>query len=119
MEAKDRLTFLSDTSGEFGTNTAKYKNPAEHYCLMVQKLAEYENFMKENGFKDIKQLKKDFKETAEALNLCLKNLYSESVVGVDSAYFSDAIEAICKKQEKEPNFEIDNNYLFEIINKIF
>lgn len=47
------------------------------------------------------------------------NVFKEQLVGVDSAYFSAAIEAICKKQEKEPNFEIDNNYLFEIINKIF
>jgi hypothetical protein len=47
------------------------------------------------------------------------NVFKEQLVGVDSAYFSAAIEAICKKQENEPDFKIDNNYLFEIINRIF
>ena len=47
------------------------------------------------------------------------NVFKEQLVGVDSAYFSAAIEAICKKQENEPDLKIDNNYLFEIINRIF
>ncbi|HNX81709.1 MAG TPA: hypothetical protein PKL77_06140 [Candidatus Omnitrophota bacterium] len=47
------------------------------------------------------------------------NVFADQLVGVDSAYFSAAIEQIKAKQEKEPDFKIDNTYLFEIINRIF
>lgn len=53
------------------------------------------------------------------LNLKDLNVFKEQLVGVDSAYFSQAINAIAKKQEEDPNFKIDNTYLFEIINRIF
>lgn len=51
----------------------------------------------------------------------LKDLstFEEQLVGVDSLYFSQAIEAIRNKQDEEPDFKVDNNYLFEIINRIF
>jgi hypothetical protein len=53
--------------------------------------------------------------------LDLKNFdtFVDQLVGVDSAYFSMAIESIKKRQEEEPDFKIDNTYLFKIINKIF
>lgn len=47
------------------------------------------------------------------------NVFKDQLCGVDSAYFNHAIEAIIKKKESEPEFEIDNNYLFEVINRIF
>lgn len=47
------------------------------------------------------------------------NVFKDQLTGVDSAYFSEAIEMIIKKQEKDKDFKIDNTYLFEIINKIF
>ena len=53
------------------------------------------------------------------LNLKDMKVFKEQLVGVDSAYFSEAIEMISKKQEENPDFKIDNTYLFEIINKIF
>jgi hypothetical protein len=53
------------------------------------------------------------------LDLKNLNVFKEQLVGVDSAYFNEAIEAIIKKQEKEPDFKPDNTYLFEVINRIF
>ena len=53
------------------------------------------------------------------LNLKDLNVFKEQLVGVDSAYFSRAISAIAKKQEEDTNFTVDNEYLFEIINRIF
>jgi hypothetical protein len=53
------------------------------------------------------------------LNLKDINVFKDQLVGVDSAYFMQAIEQIQEKQEKEPDFKIDNTYLFEIINRIF
>lgn len=47
------------------------------------------------------------------------NVFKDQLTGVDSAYFSQAIEMIAKKQEEDSNFKIDNTYLFEIINRIF
>ncbi len=47
------------------------------------------------------------------------NVFKDQLTGVDSLYFSQAINAIAKKQEEDNNFKIDNTYLFEIINKIF
>lgn len=53
------------------------------------------------------------------LNLKDLKVFADQLAGVDSAYFSAAIEAIQERQEKEPDFTIDNEYLFEVINKIF
>ena len=53
------------------------------------------------------------------LNLKDLNVFKEQLVGVDSAYFSAAISAIAKKQEENPDFKVDNSYLFEVINRIF
>ena len=47
------------------------------------------------------------------------DVFADQLAGVDSAYFSQAIAQIKKKQEKEPDFKIDNTYLFEVINRIF
>lgn len=43
----------------------------------------------------------------------------EQLTGVDSAYFTMAIDAIKRKTEAEPDFKVDNSYLFEVINRIF
>ena len=53
--------------------------------------------------------------------LDLKDLatFEDQLVGVDSAYFLEAIETIREKQEKEPDFKVDNTYLCEVINRIF
>lgn len=47
------------------------------------------------------------------------NVFKDQLAGVDSAYFSMAIEELAKKKEADPGFEVDNTYLFEIINRIF
>ena len=47
------------------------------------------------------------------------NVFRDQLVGVDSAYFSAALDAIAKHQANDPNFKIDNTYLFEVINRIF
>jgi hypothetical protein len=51
----------------------------------------------------------------------LKNLetFADQLAGVDSAYFDQAIKAIRERQEKDPDFTIDNTYLFEVITRIF
>jgi len=54
-----------------------------------------------------------------ALNLLNLETFRDQVVGVDSAYFMQAIEAIALKKEKDPNFELTNLYLFEVIDRIF
>lgn len=53
--------------------------------------------------------------------LDLKDLsvFKDQLTGVDSAYFEEAINMIIARKEKEPDFKIDNTYLFEIINRIF
>ncbi|HCD44915.1 MAG TPA: hypothetical protein DEQ64_14525 [Lachnoclostridium sp.] len=43
----------------------------------------------------------------------------DQLVGVDSAYFETAIEVIENKKNNDPTFEPDNDYLFEVINRIF
>lgn len=53
------------------------------------------------------------------LNLKDLKVFADQLAGVDSAYFSEAIAQIQKKQEEEPDFKVDNSYLFEIINRIF
>ena len=46
-------------------------------------------------------------------------VFADQLVGVDSLYFEQAIAIIKKKQKDEPDFKIDNTYLFEVINRIF
>lgn len=53
------------------------------------------------------------------LNLQDLNVFKDQLAGVDSAYFNQAINLIIARKEKEPDFQIDNTYLFEIINRIF
>jgi len=53
--------------------------------------------------------------------LDLKDLkvFKDQLTGVDSAYFEQAISYIQKRKEEHPELQIDNSYLFEVINKIF
>ena len=69
-----------------------------------------------------------FVNAGQYLKMCLQlneldlkdlSVFEDQLVGVDSAYFSQVIRNLKEKKENEPNFEIDNSYLFEIINKIF
>lgn len=53
------------------------------------------------------------------LNLKDFATFKDQLAGVDSLYFAHAIEAMEKQKEKDPNFEPDNQYLFEVINRIF
>ena len=53
------------------------------------------------------------------LDLTDLNVFKDQLAGVDSAYFNAAIVLIMKKKEEEPDYKIDNTYLFEVINKIF
>jgi len=53
------------------------------------------------------------------LNLHDFDTFRDQLTGVDSAYFDIAINGIEEKLKKEPDFKLDNNYLFEIINRIF
>lgn len=54
-------------------------------------------------------------------NLDLTNVkvLREQLIGVDSAYFNLLIEALANKQEKDPNFVINDAYIATIIDKIF
>lgn len=45
--------------------------------------------------------------------------FRDQLTGVDSAYFSIAIDNIAKKIKEDKNFKLDNTYLFEVINRIF
>lgn len=53
------------------------------------------------------------------LNLLNVDVLEDQLMGVDSAYFMDAIKKIKEKQAGDPDFKLDDGYLFEIINKIF
>jgi hypothetical protein len=53
------------------------------------------------------------------LDLHDMKVFEDQLVGVDSAYFNSAIYQIQQQQMNDPNFNVDNNYLFEIINRIF
>jgi hypothetical protein len=53
------------------------------------------------------------------LNLKDFSVFKDQLAGVDSAYFMMALEAIEKHQKDDPEFKIDNTYLFEVINRIF
>lgn len=43
----------------------------------------------------------------------------EQLTGVDLTYFSMVIDGIKEKHANEPDFKLDNSYLFEVINRIF
>lgn len=53
------------------------------------------------------------------LNLRDIETLKDQLVGVDSTYFEMALESIESKKKDDPNFEPDNSYLFEVINRIF
>lgn len=53
------------------------------------------------------------------LNLKDFKVFKDQLAGVDSAYFEQAINLIIKRQAEEPDFKVDNTYLFEVINRIF
>lgn len=53
------------------------------------------------------------------MDLLNVSVLEEQLTGVDSAYFSHVIDAIKKKTEDDPNYKVDNSYLFEVINRIF
>ena len=57
----------------------------------------------------------------ELNELDLKNIevFKDQVVGVDSAYFIQALDIIAKKMEQDPNFSLTTCYLFEVIDRIF
>lgn len=47
------------------------------------------------------------------------NVFKDQLTGVDSAYFEQVITHLSQKKEEDKDFQIDNAYLFEIINRIF
>jgi hypothetical protein len=47
------------------------------------------------------------------------NVFKDQLVGVDSAYFNQALEYIQQRMEKDPSFKLTQGYLFEIIDRIF
>lgn len=47
------------------------------------------------------------------------NVLEEQLTGVDAAYFHQVIDFIKQKQQEDPEFKVDNTYLFEVINRIF
>lgn len=53
------------------------------------------------------------------MNLLDMKVLEEQLTGVDSAYFAQVISYVKNKQEENPNFKLDNSYLFEVINRIF
>lgn len=53
------------------------------------------------------------------LNLKDLEVFKDQLAGVDSLYFNQAIKIIQEKQENDSDFKVDNNYLFEVINRIF
>lgn len=53
------------------------------------------------------------------LNLHDFDTFRDQLTGVDSAYFEAAMGAIENKLKDNPDFKLENTYLFEIINRIF
>ena len=53
------------------------------------------------------------------LDLMDMGVLSDQLIGVDSAYFSKIVDYVATKKTENPNFTVDNSYLFEIINKVF
>lgn len=46
-------------------------------------------------------------------------ILEEQLTGVDALYFRMIVDAVKEKQENNQDFKLDNNYLFELINKFF
>lgn len=53
------------------------------------------------------------------LNLKDIEVLKEQLMGVDSTYMEMIITAITEQKEKDENFEIDSNYVIELVNRIF
>lgn len=53
------------------------------------------------------------------LNLKDVEVLKDQIMGVDSAYMGMLIDAIAKQKEKDENFEIDSEYVIELVNKMF
>ena len=53
------------------------------------------------------------------LNLKDISVLEDQLVGVDSTFFAMLIDALQKKKEDDPNFEVNNSYVATIIDKIF
>lgn len=53
------------------------------------------------------------------LDLLNVDTLEDQLMGVDSAYFAAAIRSIKERQASEPEWKLDEGYLFEIINHIF
>lgn len=53
------------------------------------------------------------------MNLKDIEVLKDQLMGVDSAYMSMLIEAIAEQKEKDENFEIDSEYVIELVNRIF
>ena len=53
------------------------------------------------------------------LNLKDVEVLKDQLMGVDSTYMSMMIEAIAEQKEKDENFEIDSQYVIELVNRIF
>lgn len=53
------------------------------------------------------------------LDLKNVNVLEDQLVGVDSTFFSMLVSALEKKKEDDPNFEISNEYVAAIVDKIF
>lgn len=53
------------------------------------------------------------------LDLTNIEVLKDQLTGVDSAYFSMVIGVIAKRKEENPDWKMENGYLFEVINRIF
>jgi len=53
------------------------------------------------------------------MNLLDPKVLEEQLTGVDFAYFQMIIRDIKEKQEKDDKFKVDNQYLMQVINRIF
>jgi hypothetical protein len=53
------------------------------------------------------------------LDLTDIEVLKDQLVGVDSAYFMQLIEALTKKQENDPTFKLTPPYLAEIVDRVF
>lgn len=53
------------------------------------------------------------------LNLKDIEVLKDQIMGVDSAYMQMLIDAIAAQKEKNENFEIDSEYVIELVNKMF
>jgi hypothetical protein len=67
-------------------------------------------------------------DAGQYLKMCLQlneldlhnvEILKDQLVGVDSTYFDIAMRALEQKKQNEPEWKVDNTYLFEVINRIF